>query len=57
MAEGISHRVKPVNLVIATIASTHSLGVLHYDHDYDTIEQHTSLSFASVWAAPRGGMG
>lgn len=56
-ARGISHRVKPVDLLIAAIASAHSLGVLHYDHDYDTIAQHTSLSFATVWAAPRGSMG
>ncbi|MGD1056119.1 MAG: PIN domain-containing protein [Solirubrobacteraceae bacterium] len=53
-AAGISHRVKPVDLLIASIAATHDLGVLHYDHDYDTIEEHTSLSFSSVWAAPRG---
>jgi predicted nucleic acid-binding protein len=56
-AKGTSHRVKPVDLLIAAIASAHSLGVLHYDHDYDTIEQHTSLLFASVWAAPRGSVG
>lgn len=56
-ARGISHRVKPVDLLIAAIASAHGLGVLHYDHDYDTIEQHTSLAFASVWAAPRGDTG
>ena len=54
---GISHRVKPVDLLIAAIAAEHDLGVLHYDRDYDTIEQHTSLSFASVWAAPRGSVG
>lgn len=54
---GISHRVKPVDLLIAGIAATQNLGVLHYDHDYDTIEQHTSLSFGSVWVAPRGGIG
>jgi predicted nucleic acid-binding protein len=56
-APGISHRVKLVDLLIASIAATHTLGVLHYDHDYDTIEQHTSLSFSSVWAAPRGSIG
>jgi predicted nucleic acid-binding protein len=56
-APGISHRVKPVDLLIASIAATQGLGVLHYDHDYDTIEQHTSLSFISVWAAPRGSIG
>lgn len=51
---GISHRVKPVDLLIASIAATEDLGVLHYDHDYDTIVEHTSLSFLSVWLAPRG---
>jgi predicted nucleic acid-binding protein len=56
-AAGISHRVKPVDLLIAAIAADEGLGVLHYDHDYDTIEQHTSLSFASVWAAPRSSIG
>lgn len=54
---GISHRVKPVDLLIAAIAAEHGLGVLHYDHDYDTIEQHTALSFSSVWVAPRGSLG
>lgn len=53
-APGISHRVKPVDLLIAATAAEHDLGVLHYDHDYDTIEQHTALSFASVWVTPRG---
>lgn len=51
---GISHRVKPVDLLIASIATTEGLGVLHYDYDYDTIAVHTSLSFPSVWVAPRG---
>lgn len=55
-APGISHRVKPVDLLIAASASAHNVGVLHYDHDYDTIARHTSLSFASVWVAPRGSM-
>lgn len=56
-AAGISHRVKPVDLLIAAIAHSEDLGVLHYDHDYDTIAQHTSLSFESVWVAPRGSLG
>jgi predicted nucleic acid-binding protein len=54
---GISHRVKPVDLLIASIAATRDLGVLHYDHDYDTIAQYTSLSFDSIWVAPRGDIG
>jgi len=56
-APGISHRVKPVDLLIAAIAATMSIGVLHYDHDYDTIAEHTQLSYPSVWVAPRGSMG
>jgi predicted nucleic acid-binding protein len=51
---GVSHRVKPVDLLIAAVAAANQLGVLHYDHDYDAIAEHTSLSFASVWVAPRG---
>jgi predicted nucleic acid-binding protein len=54
---GSSHRVKPVDLLIAAVAATEQLGVLHYDHDYDVIAEYTSLSFASVWVAPRGTLG
>jgi predicted nucleic acid-binding protein len=49
--------VKPVDLLIASIAASKDLGVLHYDHDYDIIEEHTSLSFPSVWVAARGDLG
>jgi predicted nucleic acid-binding protein len=56
-APGISHRVKPVDLLIASVAAGAGLGVLHYDHDYDTIAQHTSLSLPSIWIAPRGSLG
>jgi predicted nucleic acid-binding protein len=55
-APGVSHRVKPVDLLIGAVAATERLGVLHYDRDYDTIAQHTSLSFPSVWIAPRGSL-
>lgn len=54
---GVSHRVKPVDLLIASVASTAGIGVLHYDRDYDVIAEHSSLSFASVWVAARGTMG
>lgn len=54
VAPRVSHRVKPVDLLIAAVASSEGLGVLHYDGDYDTIAEHTSLRFASVWVAPRG---
>lgn len=54
VAKGISHRVKPVDLLIAAVAAAAGVGVLHYDRDYDTIAAHTSLAFSSVWVAPRG---
>lgn len=57
VAPGVSHRVKPVDLLIAAVAASEGLGVLHYDGDYDTIAEHTSLRFASVWVAPRGSIG
>jgi predicted nucleic acid-binding protein len=53
-APGVSHRVKPVDLLIAAVAAGEGLGVLHYDRDYDTIAEHTSLRFKSIWVAPRG---
>jgi predicted nucleic acid-binding protein len=53
-APGVSHRVKPVDLLIAAVAASEGLGVLHYDRDYDTIAEHTSLRFKSIWVAPRG---
>lgn len=53
-APGVSHRVKPVDLLIAAVAASAKLGVLHYDRDYDTIAEHTLLDFPSVWVAPRG---
>jgi hypothetical protein len=53
---GVSHRVKPVDLLIAAVAAAEGLGVLHYDGDYDTIAAHTSLSLESVWVAPRGSL-
>jgi len=56
-APGVSHRVKPVDLLIASVASTEGLGVLHYDRAYDALAEHTSLSIASVWIAPRGSLG
>jgi predicted nucleic acid-binding protein len=45
-------RVKPIDLLSAAVAATEDSGVLHFEHDYDTIAKHTSLSFESLWAAP-----
>jgi predicted nucleic acid-binding protein len=50
----VSHRVKPVDLLLAAVAHDNALGVLHYDHDYDTIAQHSGLRVRSVWIAARG---
>lgn len=55
-AQAVSHRVKPMDLLIAAIAHEGSAGILHYDRDYDTIAEHSELHFRSVWIAPRGSM-
>ena len=48
------HRLPPVDILVAAIASRHRVGVLHYDGDYDLIRGKTSLEFESVWLARRG---
>ena len=48
------HRLAPIDILIAACAHEAGVGVLHYDHDYDLIAEHTSLSFESVWLAPAG---
>jgi predicted nucleic acid-binding protein len=53
---GVSHRVKPIDLLLAATADEHRLGVLHYDHDYDVIASHSGLTARSVWITPRGSM-
>lgn len=50
----VSHRVKPIDLLLAAVADQNAVGVLHYDHDYDTIREHSSLAFGSIWIAQRG---
>lgn len=53
-ATGISHRVKPVDLMIAALGHQHGLGVLHYDKDYEALSSRSSLVFTSRWIAPKG---
>lgn len=48
------HRLAPIDVIIAACAHEVGAGVLHYDHDYDLIAEHTNLSFESVWLAPAG---
>ncbi len=53
----VSHRVKPIDLLVAGVADRHGAAVLHYDSDYELIAKHTDLSFKSVWAFRRGSAG
>lgn len=48
------HRIPPVDLIIAAIADTAGIGVLHYDAHYDLILEQTDLRFESRWLVPRG---
>jgi len=56
-ASAISHRVKPIDLLVAAVADVHGTDVIHYDHDYDVLAEHTLLAFEIVWGAPRGSAG
>jgi hypothetical protein len=51
--ESLRRASSPVDLLITALADRHSLGVLHYDHDYDLIAEKTDLAFDSVWLAAR----
>ncbi|MET0604660.1 MAG: PIN domain-containing protein [Baekduia sp.] len=50
----VSHRIKPVDLLLAAAAHHYGVGVLHYDHDFDILATHAGLSFDSRWLAKRG---
>jgi predicted nucleic acid-binding protein len=54
LARAGHHRLPPVDLIIAALADTYELGVLHYDTDYEILGEKTDLRFDSVWLAPRG---
>jgi predicted nucleic acid-binding protein len=54
LARAGHHRLPPVDLIIAALAETHDLGILHYDTDYEIVSEKTDLRFDSVWLAPRG---
>ena len=56
-ARGVSHGVKPIDLLVAAVADVHEADIVHYDHDYDVLAEHTLLVFGSVWVAPRGSAG
>ena len=44
LAEIGHHRLAPTDVIIAACAHVAGAGVLHYDHDYDLLGEHTSLS-------------
>jgi len=50
----VSHRVKPIDLLVAAVAEHHAAAVLHYDADYELLAERTDLVFDSVWVANRG---
>ena len=50
----VSHRIKPVDLLVAATAHRYEVGVLHYDHDFDILSKHAGLVFDSHWLARRG---
>jgi predicted nucleic acid-binding protein len=50
------HRIPPVDVIVAAMADTNRLGILHYDGDYDLIAEKTDLRFDSVWLSPRGSL-
>jgi hypothetical protein len=56
LAEIGHHRLAPMDVIIAACAHRAEAGVLHYDSDYDILAEHTSLTFESVWLAPRGSL-
>lgn len=48
------HRRPPTDYLIAAAAHQHGARVLHYDHDYDAIAEHSGLSFIPIWVAVAG---
>ena len=56
LARAGHHRLPPVDLLLASIADRHDLGILHYDTDFDVLSAKTDLRFESTWLAPRGSL-
>jgi predicted nucleic acid-binding protein len=48
------HRLAHQDYLVAAVAASHELDVLHYDADFDRIAEHSSLAFQSVWIASSG---
>jgi predicted nucleic acid-binding protein len=56
LARAGHHRLPPVDLIIAAAADVTQLGILHYDRDYELVQEKTDLRFASIWLAERGSL-
>lgn len=56
LARSGHHRMPPVDILMASLADHHKLGILHYDRDYDLLTTWTDLRFSSVWLARRGSL-
>ena len=50
------HRMPPTDVLLAAIADRREIGILHYDHHYDLIDERTNLDF-DVWLAEPGSLG
>jgi hypothetical protein len=56
LARAGHHRLPPADVIIAAMADTHEVGILHYDSEYDLITEKTDLRYDSVWLAPGGSL-
>lgn len=49
------HRAVPFpDLLLAAIAETNDIGVLHYDKDFDLLRERGIFAIRTEWVAPRG---
>ncbi len=46
------HRLPPVDFLIAAIAESHGLTILHHEKDFDIIPARTTIAVTSEWRAP-----
>ena len=56
LARAGHHRMPPVDLLLSALAQRHSLGILHYDRDFDIVRAKTDLAFDGVWLAKAGSL-
>lgn len=54
--DGRHQGISPGDLLIAATAEDHSVGVLHYDADFDVLANEGIFSFESRWIASTGAL-